>query len=328
MSCFCFLRGIQMEGKNIEQKNLVVDIKTDDIESFPEHPFKIYDNEEMDLMVESVLDHGLIHPVIVRPLPNGKYQMISGHRRKHAYEKAGIKSIPAIVKNLSDDDATILMVDSNMQREEILPSERAFAYKMKLDAMKHQGKRVDLTSAHNEKKLESAVFTDVLENELTCTQDGHKLENKKSIQILAEQVNESKTQIQRYIRLTYLIPELLQMVDENKIAMLPAVELSYLKKEEQEIVADNIKDLDSTPSHGQARTLKSMSLANKLTPDFIDELMAEDKPNQKPQFKIDETRFNKVIPAKYKTPKEKEDYLYMCAEEHRKREERKKSLAR
>ena len=295
-----------MEEKNIEQKNLVVDIKTDDIESFPEHPFKIYDNEEMDLMVESVLDHGLIHPVIVRPLPNGKYQMISGHRRKHAYEKAGIKSIPAIVKNLSDDDATILMVDSNMQREEILPSERAFAYKMKLDAMKHQGKRTDLTSVHNEQKLESGV----------------------SIDILADDVGESRSKIRRYIRLTYLIPELLQMVDENKIAMLPAVELSYLKKEEQEIVADNIKDLDSTPSHGQARTLKSMSLANKLTPDFIDELMAQDKPNQKPQFKIDETRFNKVIPAKYKTPKEKEDYLYMCAEEHRKREERKKSLAR
>ncbi len=295
-----------MEEKNIEQKNLVVDIKTDDIESFPEHPFKIYDNEEMDLMVESVLDHGLIHPVIVRPLPNGKYQMISGHRRKHAYEKAGIKSIPAIVKNLSDDDATILMVDSNMQREEILPSERAFAYKMKLDAMKHQGKRTDLTSVHNEQKLESGV----------------------SIDILADDVGESRSKIRRYVRLTYLIPELLQMVDENKIAMLPAVELSYLKKEEQEIVADNIKDLDSTPSHGQARTLKSMSLANKLTPDFIDELMAQDKPNQKPQFKIDETRFNKVIPAKYKTPKEKEDYLYMCAEEHRKREERKKSLAR
>ena len=295
-----------MEEKNIEQKNLVVDIKTDDIESFPEHPFKIYDNEEMDLMVESVLDHGLIHPVIVRPLPNGKYQMISGHRRKHAYEKAGIKSIPAIVKNLSDDDATILMVDSNMQREEILPSERAFAYKMKLDAMKHQGKRTDLTSVHYEQKLESGV----------------------SIDILADDVGESRSKIRRYVRLTYLIPELLQMVDENKIAMLPAVELSYLKKEEQEIVADNIKDLDSTPSHGQARTLKSMSLANKLTPDFIDELMAQDKPNQKPQFKIDETRFNKVIPAKYKTPKEKEDYLYMCAEEHRKREERKKSLAR
>lgn len=319
-----------MEKSNIEQKNVnvVIDLKTEDIESFPEHPFKIYDDEEMDLMVESVLDHGLIHPVIVRQLPNGKYQMISGHRRKHAYEKAGIKSIPAIVKNLTDDDATILMVDSNMQREDILPSERAFAYKMKLEAMKHQGKRTDLTSAHNEQKLESTGFTDVLNNELTCAQNEHKLKNKKSIQILAEELGMDKCKIQRYIRLTYLIPELLQMVDENKIAMLPAVELSYLKREEQEIVADNIKDLEATPSHAQARILKSKSLAEELTPDFIDELMAEDKPNQKPKFKIDETRFSKVIPAKYKTPKEKEDFLYMCADEYRKREERKKSLSR
>ena len=319
-----------MEESNIEQKDIdvVVNIQTENIEPFPEHPFKIYDNEEMDLMVESVLDHGLIHPVIVRPLPDGKYQMISGHRRLHAYQKAGIKSIPALVKNLSDDDATILMVDSNMQREEMLPSERAFAYKMKLEAMKHQGKRTDLTCAHNEHKFESTVFADVLENELTCTQDGYKLGSKKSIQILAEQVNESKTQIQRYIRLTNLIPELLQMVDENKIAMLLAVELSYLKKEEQEIVADNIKDLEATPSHAQARILKSKSLAEELTPDFIDELMSEDKPNQRPKFKIDETRFSKVIPAKYNTPKEKEDYLYMCAEEHKKREERKKSRER
>ena len=279
----------------------VQEIDISKISNFPDHPFKVNDDEKMQEMVKSIKEYGVILPVIVRPKEDGTYEMISGHRRKRACELAGVKQIRCIVKNLSDDEATILMVDSNIQREEILPSEKAFAYKMKLEAMKHQGKRADL------------------ENE-TSTPVEEKLNNRTSASIIGEQNNESAEQIRRYIRLTYLIPELLELVDEKRIAFRPAVELSFLKLEEQEVVLDCIKCLDCTPSLAQAIDMKKRSQENSLTAEKIDEIMSIEKANQIPKLKLNEERFEKVIPSKYVTTQQKEDYLYMCAEYVQKRE--------
>lgn len=280
---------------------MVVVLSIDDIDDFKDHPFKIKNDEKMQEMVESVKQNGILLPVLVRQKGDRKYEMISGHRRKFACNLAGKKEIPAIVRELTDDEATILMVDSNMQREEILPSEKAFAYKMKLEAMKHQGKRADL------------------ENE-TSTPVEEKLNNRTSASIIGEQNNESAEQIRRYIRLTYLIPELLELVDEKRIAFRPAVELSFLKLEEQEVVLDCIKCLDCTPSLAQAIDMKKRSQENSLTAEKIDEIMSIEKANQIPKLKLNEERFEKVIPSKYVTTQQKEDYLYMCAEYVQKRE--------
>lgn len=280
---------------------MVVVLSIDDIDDFKDHPFKIKNDEKMEEMVESVKQNGILLPVLVRPKGDRKYEMISGHRRKFACNLAGKKEIPAIVRELTDDEATILMVDSNMQREEILPSEKAFAYKMKLEAMKHQGKRAD---------LENETSTPVVE----------KLNNRTSASIIGEQNNESAEQIRRYIRLTYLIPELLELVDEKRIAFRPAVELSFLKLEEQEVVLDCIKCLDCTPSLAQAIDMKKRSQENSLTAEKIDEIMSIEKANQIPKLKLNEERFEKVIPSKYVTTQQKEDYLYMCAEYVQKRE--------
>ncbi len=274
---------------------MVVVLSIDDIDDFKNHPFKIKNDEKMQEMVESVKQNGILLPVLVRPKGERGYEMISGHRRKFACNLAGKKEIPAIVRELTDDEATILMVDSNMQREEILPSERAFAYKMKLEAMKHQGKDI---------------------NE-TCDPMEHKL---KSREVLANEVGDSASNVQRYIRLTYLIPELLELVDEKRIAFRPAVELSFLKLEEQEVVLDCIKCLDCTPSLAQAIDMKKRSQENSLTADKIDEIMSIEKANQIPKLKLNEERFEKVIPSKYVTTQQKEDYLYMCAEYVQKRE--------
>ena len=229
-----------------DQKNQehVKNISVYEISDFPNHPFKVKMDDKMVETIESIREHGVLVPALVREKPTGGYEMISGHRRKMASELAGLENIPCIVRNLSDDEAVIVMVDSNLQREEILPSEKAFAYKMKLDVMKRQGQRTDLTS--------SPLAT--------------KLKGKRSDELLGEEVGESKDQIRRYIRLTYLIPEILDMVDNKKIAMRPAVELSYLPKEEQEILYDTMESEDCTPSHAQAIKIRKFSVTVQQHP--------------------------------------------------------------
>ena len=282
------------------EKVEVIDISK--ITDFPNHPFKVQDDDKMNEMVNSVKQYGVILPVIVRPKEDGTYEMISGHRRKRACEIAGIKQIRCIVKDLSDDEAVILMVDSNIQREEILPSEKAFAYKMKLEAMKHQGQRVDL-----------------LENE-TSTPMVEKLKGKTSVSIIGEQNNESAEQIRRYIRLTYLIPELLEQVDLKRIAFRPAVELSYLSEENQYVV-QNIFEFDEvTPSLSQAIRLKKLEQEGHLTEEKIEEIMQQEKPNQKEFIKIHNERIDKYIPQKIKESGKVEDFIIQCVEEHNKRE--------
>jgi len=248
----------------------IEDVSIKDIDNFPNHPFKVIDNEELLQMVESIKDKGVIVPVLVRPKEDGRYEMISGHRRKRASELAGIDKIPCIIRNLSDDEAIIAMVDSNMQREEILPSERAFAYKMKLDALNHQGKRTDLTSCQVGTKLSS----DILSNE----------------------IGDSERQIYRYIRLTYLVPELLEKVDNKIIAFNPGVEISYLKEDEQYRLLDCMEYNDCTPSHAQAIIMKKLSQEGKLDEEAIDELLSQQKPNQIPKIKFNESRIRSVLP--------------------------------
>ena len=257
------------EERNKENAELIAEIKISDIDDFLNHPFKVLENTELYQMVDSIKDKGVIVPALVRPKENGRYEMISGHRRKRASELAGIETIPCIVRELSDDEAVIAMVDSNMQREEILPSERAFAYKMKLEAIKHQGKRNDLTS----------------------TQVGYK-----SNMVLSDETGDSREQIRRYIRLTYLIPELLEKVDNKEIAFNPAVEISYLTEEEQYSLLDCIEYNDCTPSHAQAIIMKKLSQEGKLDEDKIDEILSQEKPNQISKIKFNESRIRSVLP--------------------------------
>ena len=287
--------------RDYEKAEKVEEIDISKIKDFPDHPFKVQNDEKMKEMVKSIKEYGVIVPVIVRPKEDGTYEMISGHRRKKACELAGINQIRCIVKDLSDDEAVILMVDSNIQREEILPSEKAFAYKMKLEAMKHQGKRVDLE--------ENTTSTPVVE----------KLKNQTSISILGKQNNESAEQIRRYIRLTYLIPELLEQVDLKRIAFRPAVELSYLSEENQYII-QNIFEFDEiTPSLSQAIRLKKLEKEGKLTEEKIEEIMQQEKPNQK-YIKINNEKIEKYIPRKIKEADEVEDFIIQCLVEHDKRE--------
>lgn len=262
------------EQRDDESKEKIVEINLDKIDSFKDHPFKVLENEEMEKMVDSVSEKGVIVPVLVRPKSDGRYEMISGHRRKRASELANIETIPCIVRELSDDEAVIAMVDSNIQREEILPSEKAFAYKMKLKALNHQGRRTDLTS----------------------DQLGPKL--KRGNEILSNEVSDSITQIKRYIRLTELIPELLDMVDDGKIAFNPAVEISYLTEDEQYILLDCIEYNDATPSLSQAIQLKKLSRVGNLNEDKIDDVMSQEKPNQVPKIKFNEERIRSVLPSK------------------------------
>lgn len=290
------------EQRDYENAEKVEQIDISKILNFPDHPFKVVNDDKMEDMVKSVKEYGVILPVIVRPKADGIYEMISGHRRKMACELAGMKQIRCIVKNLTDDEATILMVDSNIQREEILPSEKAFAYKMKLEAMKHQGKRVDLE-----------------ENE-TSVPMAQSFENMTSREILGKQVGESQDQIRRYIRLTHLIPELLEQVDLKRIAFRPAVELSYLSEENQYVV-QNIFEFDEvTPSLSQAIRLKKLEQEGHLTEKKIEEIMQQEKPNQKEFIKIHNERIEKYIPTKIKESGKVEDFIIQCVEEHNKRE--------
>lgn len=288
--------------RDYEKAEKVEEIDISKISDFPNHPFKVNDDDKMEEMVKSIKQYGVILPIIVRAKENGTYEMISGHRRKRACELAGVKQIRSIVKDLSDDEATILMVDSNIQREKILPSEKAFAYKMKLEAMRHQGKRVDL--------LEDETSTPMVE----------KLKGKTSVRLLGEQNNESAEQIRRYIRLTHLIPELLEQVDLKRIAFRPAVELSYLSEDNQYVV-QNIFEFDEvTPSLSQAIRLKKLEQEGKLTEEKIEEILGQEKPNQKEFIKIHNERIDKYIPQKIKESGKVEDFIIQCVEEHNKRE--------
>ena len=293
------------EERDNAQRSYVIDLPAAEISDFPDHPFKVRMDEEMEQMVESVKERGVLSPVLVRPMPDGGYQMVSGQRRKLASELAELPTVPCIVRELTDDEAIIIMVDSNLQRERVLPSEKAFAYKMKLDAMKRQGERTDLT----------------------CAPMAHKLKGVKSRDIVAEQAGESKDQIRRYIRLTNLVPELLDMVDNTvlkekgtlQMALRPAVELSYLPENEQNALLEVMESEDCTPSHAQAIKIRDFSEKGKLNPDVILSIMQEEKPNQVEQFKMPRNRIDKFFPAG--TPAQKiEDTIVKALEMYRKRE--------
>ncbi len=281
----------------------VIDIKISDIDDFPNHPFKVIENEEMYNMRDSIKENGVLVPALVRPKENGRYEMVSGHRRKFASQLANNDTIPCIVRNLSDDEAIIIMVDSNLQREEILPSEKAFAYKMKLEAISHQGKR----------------------NDLTCDQVGDKLNGKKSVVLLAEEVGDSKSQIQRFIRLTELIPELLELVDEKQIALSPAVELSFLTDEQQYSVLDYIDYNAVTPSHAQTIRMKKLSQEGTLTVELIESIMSEEKSNQISKIKFNENRIRSVLPKNIED-KKIEDFVVNAIEFYNKHLQRQKSM--
>lgn len=258
----------------------VKNIPLNELHPFKNHPFKILNNEEMERMIESIRKVGTITPALARPLPDSGYELISGHRRLAACQVLGIETMPVIVREMSDDEAVIAMVDANLQRETILPSEKAFAYKMKLEAVKHQG--------------------------VTSRQVGEKL---LSVTQVSRDSDDSERQIQRYIRLTYLIPELLSMVDDNKIAFNPAVEISYLDREEQLTLLDAINMNDCTPSHAQSIRLKKMSQDGLLTADAIYAVLSEEKPNQKEQIKLPRDELRKYFPQNYSDEQIKRDIL-------------------
>ena len=258
----------------------VKNIPLNELHPFKNHPFKILNNEEMERMIESIRKVGTITPALARPLPDGGYELISGHRRLAACQVLGIETMPVIVREMSDDEAVIAMVDANLQRETILPSEKAFAYKMKLEAIKHQG--------------------------VTSRQVGEKL---LSVTQVSRDSDDSERQIQRYIRLTYLIPELLSMVDDNRIAFNPAVEISYLDREEQLTLLDAINMNDCTPSHAQSIRLKKMSQDGLLTADAIYAILSEEKPNQKEQIKLPRDELRKYFPQNYSDEQIKRDIL-------------------
>ena len=292
------------EERDEQKLEKVEKIAVSSISNFPNHPYQVKDNEEMEDFVENIKQKGVIHPVIVRPKEDGTYEMISGHRRKRACELAGIKEIPAIVRDMSDEDAIIYMVDSNKQRERILPSEKAFAYKMKLEAMKRQGQRNDLT---------------------TSVPTAQKLEGKTSREILGEEMGESQDQVRRYIRLTELIPELLQLVDDDKMKLRPAVEISYLTKSEQEYVFEAMEYNEVFPSHPQARELKKLSIEGKLTDDEIDRIMSEEKPNQKENIKFSVDKVRGYFPKEY-TPTEMQNIIVKLLENYQLKWQKEKEL--
>ena len=289
------------EERTNDKLEKVIDIKISDIDDFPDHPFKVIENEDMFNMRDSIKENGVLVPALVRQKSDGRYEMVSGHRRKYASQLANKETLPCIVRNLTDDEAVIIMVDSNLQREEILPSEKGFAYKMKLEALSHQGKRNDLTSDQVGPKL-------IRSNEL-----------------LSNDVGESNSNIKRYKTLTELIPELLELVDEKQIALSPAVELSFLKDEEQYAVLDCIECNVATPSHAQAIRLKKMSQEGTLTTDEIEDILSEEKPNQIPKMKFNADRIRNVLPKNIEE-KKIEDFVVNAIEFYGKHLQRQKSM--
>ena len=276
-------------------KNILIE----KLHAFENHPYKVQDNEEMERRAESIREHGVLSPIIVRPKENteDEYEIISGHRRVMASQKAGINEVPALIVSLDRDAAAIVLVDSNLHREHILPSEKAFAYKMKLEAMKHQGWRSDLTSNQLGGKLETA-------------------------EIVGEEAGDSKNQVRRYIRLTNLIPEILEYVDDGRISFTPAVELSYLNEQEQYDLLEQMEINDCTPSLSQACRFKKISYEQGLTPEVIAEIMSEEKANQKEMFKVPMERIRKYVPKG--NAKQTEDFVLKACEHYYKVLQRKK----
>ncbi len=274
-------------------KNTKKNISIEKLHPFENHPYKVQDNEEMESLVESIKAHGIVSPIIVRPLENttDEYEIISGHRRVMASRKAGITEVPALVVSLDRDAAAIVLVDSNLHREHILPSEKAFAYKMKLEAMKHQGWRSDLTSDQLGGKLETA-------------------------DLVGAETGDSKNQVRRYIRLTNLIPEILQYVDDGRISFTPAVELSYLNEQEQYDLLEQMELNDCTPSLSQACRFKKMSQEDGLTPEVIAAVMSEEKANQREMFKVPMERIRQYVPNA--NAKQAEDFVLKACEHYRK----------
>ena len=293
------------QGRTENRLPKIYDIPLSEIDDFPDHPYQVRMDEDMTQLVESVKERGIITPVTLRKKEDGRYEMVSGHRRKKACELAGLDTIKAEVKELTRDEAIILMVESNLQRSTILPSEKAAAYKMRLEAMKRQGQRTDLT----------------------CDPLGHKLPGQKSVEAIADSVLDSKTQIQRYIRLTELVPGLVNMVDEGKIAMRPAVELSYLSEREQEDLLESISYQDATPSLAQAIKMRDFSKKGKLSEDVIESIMCEEKPNQREKFSIRADRIRPYLPSDI-SPRETEEYVLKALEYYQRYRERQKQQER
>ncbi len=290
------------ESRQDASAEKVQNIALAELYPFPDHPFAVRDDDSMTEMVESVKEYGILAPVVARPREDGGYELISGHRRKRACELAGLTTIPAIVRDMDADSAIIAMVDSNLQRENILPSEKAKAYRMKLDAIKRQGQRRDLT----------------------CDQLGYKLDKqnkKKSVEIIAEESGDSKTQVQRYIRLTELSPPLQQMVDEKKIAMTPAVEISYLRPEEQSLLLETIDSEQATPSLSQAQRMKKLSQSGELNEDTMLSIMTEEKKPPRENITLSGERLRKYFPRSY-TPRQMEDTIFKLLEGWQKKRQR------
>ena len=277
-------------------KNTPKNIAIEKLFPFEGHPFKVQDNEEMNALIESIQEQGILSPLIVRPKENTayEYEIVSGHRRFRAAVKAGIKEVPALIVPLDRDAAAIAVVDSNLHREHILPSEKAFAYKLKIEALSRQGKMTDLTSDQFWRKLETA-------------------------EIIGQQADESKNQVRRYIRLTNLIPPILDMVDEGRIAFTPAVELSYLQPEEQTMLLSEMEYSDCTPNLSQAQRLKVLSIQGLFTKEQLSAIMSEEKANQKERVKIPVERIQKYFPKDYTTTQMEETIVKLCEAYHRKR---------
>ena len=286
------------ESRQDADREKVVEIALSELFPFPNHPFQVRDDDSMKEAVESVKEYGVLTPAIVRPREEGGYEIVAGHRRKHACELAGLETMPAIIRDLDSDTATILMVDSNLQRENILPSERAKAYKMKLEALKRQGKRNDLTSRQVVGKLDSPT-TD--------------RPTKEAADKIGSEAGESGRQVQRYIRLTELSPPLQQMVDDKKIALTPAVELSYLKPEEQALVVETIESEQATPSLSQAQRMKKKSQAGELNEDTVLSIMSEEKKPEKYDLTIPGDTLRKYFPRSY-TPRQMQDTIIKLLE--------------
>jgi ParB family chromosome partitioning protein len=285
------------EQRDDSKREKVYDIPLHEIDSFPNHPFHVGNDDAMLNMVESIRQYGVQTPAIVRCKDNGRYELISGHRRKFACQQAGLDTMPVIIREMSRDEAVIFMVDSNLQREKVLPSEKAFSYKMKLDAMNRQGKRTDLTSVENQQKLKGMT----------------------SRELLSKDSGDSQDKVRAYIRLTELVPELLEMVDIGKMAFRPAVELSYLPKKKQQSLLETMEIEDCTPSLAQAIKMKKFESDGKLTEEVILSIMSEEKPNQVEQFKIPQEKIRKFFPTTA-TKEQIEETILKALELLRKRE--------
>ena len=287
------------ESRQEQQREQVQQIPIGELFPFKNHPFKVLDDESMQRTVESVEQYGVLSPLIARPRPEGGYEIISGHRRQHAAQLAGLETLPVIVRNMDDDAAVLLMVDSNLQRESILPSERAFAYKMKLEALKNQGARSDLT----------------------CGQFGHKLIGAKARDIVADESDDNARNVQRFIRLTSLIPELLDMVDEKKIAFNPAVELSYLDESQQRDFLEAMNDTQNAPSLSQAQRLKRLAQEGHFSYDVAFAVMGEEKKDELDKVVIKNDTLRKYFPRSY-TPKQMEDTIIKLLEQWQRKQQR------